>query len=58
VDGRALAGRDSLLLQRDLELHLALAPAHGSGNGPEEASVAVDHLEARIRYRWPVDEPD
>ena len=57
-ESEGVAEARRLLLQRDLELHLALAPAHRSGNGPEEASVAVDHLEARIRYRWPVDEPD
>ena len=41
------------LLQRDRKMHFLLAPSQGSGNGPENATLAVDYIEARIGYQWP-----
>ena len=41
-----------LLRRRARAFHLALRPAHGEGNGPEDPQVLLDDLEVRVRYRW------
>jgi len=42
-----------LLRRRARAFHVALTPAHGEGNGPEEPQLVVDDLQVRVRYRWP-----
>ncbi len=42
-----------LLTQPEQRVHLRIAPAAGGGNGPEEASIALDAVSATIDYDIP-----
>ena len=44
------------LRQRDGTLHFAVRPLAGDGNGPTRPQLVLDWIEARVHYRWPIEE--